>query len=72
MTGIQELPPKMAAAFAERAKAGEGLHVGAHCYDFVQGNNVVTLVSLDPPIGHVSRDPAQAKKIAEQLKERSK
>lgn len=52
---VQGLPPKMAQQFADRAKRGEGIHVGRQCYDFYQGNTRISLVSLDPPIGHITK-----------------
>ena len=50
--GIHDLPPKMAAQFTERARRGEGRHIGLNMYEFIQGNIRITLVSLDPPIGY--------------------
>lgn len=61
--GIQQLPPKMAQQFADRAKRGEGRHIGAQCYQFHQGSNVIALVSLDPPQGHIKRDPRLAQEL---------
>lgn len=61
--GIQQLPPKMAQQFADRAKRGEGRHISGEIYEFHQGNNVISLVSLNPPIGHVRRDPQLAKEL---------
>lgn len=57
----QLLPPKMAIHYARLAKEGKadkviGSEPGA-CYEFSQGTsrNVVVLVSLDPPLGHIIR-----------------
>jgi hypothetical protein len=59
MTSVQSLPPKMAQQFADKARAGKadrqiGEGPGA-CYEFDNGSNVVILLSLDPPIGHIKR-----------------
>lgn len=67
---IQNLPPKMAAQFAERAKRGEGKYIGSQCYDFIQGNTRISLVSLDPPIGHIQKlTQAEADKERKQIQE---
>lgn len=61
--GIQQLPPKMAQQFADRARRGEGRRIEGEIYNFHQGNNVISLVSLNPPIGHVRRNPKLAKEL---------
>lgn len=56
----QTLPPRMAAQFAERAKRGEATRVlgqdifepASWIYAFENGREEITLVSLDPPMGH--------------------
>jgi hypothetical protein len=68
--GIQTLPPKTAAMLAERARRMDGcVRVGTsgHIYEFAQGNSVVCLISLDPPVGHVGRDPHRAEQIRKEL-----
>ena len=52
---IQALPLKMAQQFAERAKRGEAASSTSSTYDFYQGRQRITLVGLDPPIGHICR-----------------
>jgi hypothetical protein len=59
----QSLPPKMAQQFADRAKRGEADYVVDNIYDFYQGANRITLVCLDPPIGHIIKEtPDQVKR----------
>lgn len=58
MSNAQILPPKMAAQFAERARLGEAdRSLGSGCYEFYQPklNQVIALVGLDPPTGHVRK-----------------
>jgi hypothetical protein len=52
---VYPLPPKMAAQYANRAKAGEGKSLGHGVYVFQNGREEITLVSLDPPSGHYVR-----------------
>lgn len=51
----QPLPPKMAQKFADRAKSGEGENIGSGCVRFKEGREEITLLSIDPPIGHMIR-----------------
>lgn len=70
MKGIQTLPPKTAAMLADRARRMDGcVRVGrdGDMYEFAQGNSVVCLISLDPPIGHVGRDPHRAEQIRKEI-----
>jgi hypothetical protein len=65
MTGHMVLPPKTAEQFADRARRGEGLRLSpdSSIYEFAQGSNVVCLISLDPPIGHIGKDARRANEI---------
>ena len=61
---IQSLPPKMADQLAHRARRMDGcIALGGDMYEWAQGNTVVTLVSLNPPIGHIGKDPRRADEI---------
>jgi hypothetical protein len=58
------LSPKTAAQFAERAKRMDGcVRVGSDAYEWAQGSNVVCLMFLDHPIGHVGKDARRADEI---------
>ena len=61
----QMLPPKMAAQFAERVKRGEGHRVSpnSEMYEFPQGGNVIVLMDINQPFGHVVRDPRRAQAL---------
>lgn len=51
---IYPLAPKMALQFAERARRGEADNeVGSNIYEFFQGNQVVCVIGLDRPTGHI-------------------
>lgn len=64
MTGITALPPKMAAQYAERAKRMDGcVSVGSEFYEWAQGNNVICLINIDPPMGHFGKDARRAAEI---------
>ncbi len=53
---IHPLPPKMTLQFAERAKRGEAdNNVGCGIYEFYQGNQVVCIIGLDHPTGHIKK-----------------
>lgn len=54
MKNVFLLPPKMAQQFADRAKRGEGKHLGS-IVEFYHGRQRITLVCLDPPQGHIYR-----------------
>jgi hypothetical protein len=71
-TGIQTLPPKMAAQFAARARLMDGCVTigtggGSPIYEWAQGSSVVTLIHTDPPMGHVGKDPRRADAIRAEL-----
>lgn len=61
----QLLPPKMAIQFAEMAARGEGVRIGtSDIWEFPQGtSNVVCLIGLGNPTGHVRRDAARAAQL---------
>lgn len=53
---ISSLPPKMTLQFAERAKRGDyDNYVGSNIYQFFQGNQIVTLIGLKHPTGHIKK-----------------
>lgn len=55
---ITTLAPKMAAHYAALAKAGKADEsIGDQHYVFYIGSQKITLVSVDPPIGHVQPRP---------------
>ena len=61
MTGHMVLPPKTAEQFAARARKMDGcVRIGDSIYEFAQGSNVVCLISLNPPQGHVGKDARRA------------
>ena len=62
------LPPKMAAQFAERARRGEAdAHIGYNIYEFYQGNQVICVIGLDHPTGHIKKVTAnEMKRLREQ------
>jgi hypothetical protein len=73
---IQCLPPRMAQSYADMATRGEfDDRIGFDCYSFFRGNNKITLLSINPPIGHVEKlttnqmaaEREQAKSRAEKL-----
>lgn len=67
-SSIMALPPKMALQFAERAKAMDGcVSIGSGMYEWAQGNTVVCLISVDPPIGHSGKDAHRAEQIRQLL-----
>lgn len=64
MTGHMVLPPKTAEQFAARARKMDGcVRLGEEVYEFAQGSNVVCLVSLNPPMGHMGKDARRATEI---------
>lgn len=67
---IQTLPPKMAQSYADMAKRGDfDAWYGSECYAFFRGNMKISLVSINPPIGHVQK---LTTKEMERERERSK
>jgi hypothetical protein len=70
-SGVQSLPPKMAAQFAERAQRMDGcVTIGTDVspiYEWAQGSSVVTLIHTNPPMGHVGKDPRRADQIRAEL-----
>lgn len=71
-SAIQKLPPKVAAQFAQKALRGEGIKVGnGEIYEFAQGNNVICLMSVTNPFGHLYRSPTRAGEIRKIIKDRS-
>ena len=69
---VMQLPPKMTLQFAERAKRGEAdNYLGDDIYEFFQGNQVVCLIGLDNPTGHIQKVSAEEmKRRREQAKPR--
>lgn len=64
MTGHMSLPPKTAEQFAARARKMDGcVRISDGIYEFAQGSNVICLISLDPPIGHMGKDARRATDI---------
>jgi hypothetical protein len=63
MTGHMVLPPKTAEQFAARARKMDGCVRFGSAYEFAQGSNVICLISLDPPIGHMGKDVRRAAEI---------
>lgn len=56
MKNIMMLPPKMTLQFAERARRGEAdVHVGCDIYEFYQGNQIICIIGLDHPTGHIKK-----------------
>lgn len=54
--GLQTLPPKMAAEFAKLAQEGKAdYEISKSCFEFIRGNQIITLVSLNPPCGHLRK-----------------
>jgi hypothetical protein len=57
---IHPLPPKMTLQFAERAKRGEyDNYVGSNIYEFFQGNQVICIIGLSHPVGHIQKVSTQ-------------
>lgn len=61
----QMLPPKMAAQFAARARAGEGVKVGAVAVEFPQHGSVVCIMYPDDEraMGHITKNPHRADEL---------
>lgn len=70
----QELPPKMAAQFAARARNGEGVPVGDIAVEFPQHGSVVCVMYPNDvrSMGHITRNPRRADELRAILAERSK
>jgi len=53
---VWPIAPKMMLQFAERARRGEAdNHVGSNIYEFYQGNQVICIIGLDHPAGHIRK-----------------
>lgn len=53
---IAPLPPKMTLQYAERARRGEAdCHIGKNIFEFFVGNQVVCIIGLDHPVGHIKK-----------------
>lgn len=64
MRNILPLPPKMTLQFAELAKRGEAdNHVGCDIYEFFQGNQVVCVIGLTNPVGHIQKISTEEMKV---------
>lgn len=51
-----QVAPKMLLQFAERALRGEAdNNLGGGVYEFYQGNQVVCVIGLDNPTGHIRK-----------------
>jgi hypothetical protein len=60
MSNAQILPPKMALQYAERARNGEADHtLSGDIYEFYLGNQVICIIGLDNPTGHVRKVTTQ-------------
>lgn len=58
------IAPKMAQLFADLAKQGKADSI----HEFDQGNQVITLITLDPPVGYVRREVENTKNFAQRLR----
>ena len=56
MSNAQILPPKMTTQYADRARRGEAdADHGGGVYEFYLGNQVICIIGLDHPTGHVRK-----------------
>lgn len=71
---IQELPPKVVAQFAERARNGEGVPIGDVAVEFPQNGNVICIMypNDERAMGHMMKNPKRAEELRRILAERSK
>jgi len=53
---VWPIAPKMLLQFAERARRGEAdNYVGSNIHEFYQGNQVVCIIGIDHPVGHIRK-----------------
>lgn len=67
MNNPTQIPPKMLAQFAERAKRMDGCVKNMETYEFPQGTTVVVIFDLENPCGYFSKNAERAEALRRKL-----